>query len=229
MFPRVYIFLNGEFTPSPDLPKTPGPEDLVVCTDGGVTHAIDLGWKTDVLLGDFDSIPQDLLERFREDDSITLLTFPREKDKTDFELALDYALEYLEPQGTLEILGAFGRRWDMTFSNFFLPAAFTLPSFGLKKPKIIFREGHTLIYILGGPDTLTIPLTRSDSKVSLLPLTSVVQGVTLAGDFKYPLKDGTLRFGLTLGLSNELYERGGSISFQRGSLSIFIEPLKATY
>ncbi|MDR2611703.1 MAG: thiamine diphosphokinase [Deltaproteobacteria bacterium] len=223
MFPRIYIFLNGVFCPPRSFPGGTGPDELVIATDGGIAHVEAVGWKPDVLLGDFDSAPPDLLEIYRRDRAVTVFTFPREKDKTDFELALDYALEYLEPRGVIEILGAFGGRWDMTFSNLFLPAASAAADAAGKRPRFLFRDGMTLVYVLSGPDRLTLPCDTAGSTVSLVPLSPKVRGVTLKGGFKYPLKNGNLTFGITLGMSNEFYGRGGLLSVRRGTLAVFIE------
>ena len=59
--------------------------------------------------------------------------------------------------------------------------------------------------------------------ISLLPFTSVVRDLTLEG-FRYPLchYDMDIRTNLTLGISNELKEEEGRISFSEGIL-ILIE------
>ncbi|MDR3155294.1 MAG: thiamine diphosphokinase [Deltaproteobacteria bacterium] len=222
MFPRIYVFLNGVFRPPCNFPKTTGMDELIIATDGGVSHLAALGWKADVVLGDFDSAPEELLESCRSDRSVSLFRFPREKDKTDFELALEYAVDYLEPYGVIELLGAFGGRWDMTFSNLFLPASIALKDAAGKKPRFLFRDGATLVYVLAGPDKLTIPFETAGSTVSLVPLSQGVRGVTLKGGFKYPLKNGSLDFGITLGMSNEFYGRGGLLTVKRGILAVFI-------
>ncbi|MDR1041573.1 MAG: thiamine diphosphokinase [Deltaproteobacteria bacterium] len=223
MFPRVYVFLNGVFHPPWNFPKYTTMDELVIATDGGISHLAAIGWKADVFLGDFDSADPEILSRSRDDRTVSTFTFPQEKDKTDFELAIEYAIEYLEPRGIIEILGAFGGRWDMTFSNLFLPAAFAARNSAGKKPRFLLREGQTLVYIMFGPDKLTIPLETAGGTVSLMPLSPMVRGVTLKGGFKYPLKDGNLPFGLTLGMSNEFYGRGGLLTVRRGTLAVFIQ------
>ncbi|MDR1314487.1 MAG: thiamine diphosphokinase [Deltaproteobacteria bacterium] len=223
MFPRVFVFLNGVFNPPRNFPKTTTMDELVIATDGGISHLASIGWKADVFLGDFDSAPEGLLRLCKGDRTVTTFTFPMEKDKTDFELALEYAIEYLEPRGVIELLGAFGGRWDMTFSNLFLPAAVAAKDSAGKKPRFLFREGSTLVYILTGPDKLVIPFETVGGTVSLVPLTPMVRGVTLKGGFKYPLKNGDLPFGITLGMSNEFHGRGGILTVRRGTLAVFIE------
>jgi thiamine pyrophosphokinase len=224
MFPRVYIFLNGTFRPHKGFPLETGPDELVIATDGGIVHLAQIGLTADVLLGDFDSAPQELLDACRSDRNVAMFTYPREKDKTDFELAIEYALEFVEPYGVIEIHGAFGGRWDMTFSNLFLPASAAAKDArtAKKRPRFLFRDGLTLVYVMAGPDKLMIPFETAGGTVSLVPLSRVVKGVTLKGGFKYPLKNGTLDFGITLGMSNEFYGRGGLLSVRSGMLAVFI-------
>ncbi|MDR1036760.1 MAG: thiamine diphosphokinase [Deltaproteobacteria bacterium] len=223
MFPRVYVFLNGIFSLPRNFPSSTSMDELVIATDGGIAHLAALGWKADVFLGDFDSAPENLRDMCRRDRTVSTFTFPMEKDKTDFELALEYAIEYLEPRGVIELLGAFGGRWDMTFSNLFLPASVAAREHKDKRPRFLFREGSTLVYLMHGPDRLVIPLETAGSTVSLVPLSPTVRGVTLKGGFKYPLKNGTLPFGITLGMSNEFHGSGGLLTVRRGSLAVFIE------
>ncbi|MDR2406924.1 MAG: hypothetical protein LBE13_02255, partial [Bacteroidales bacterium] len=61
--------------------------------------------------------------------------------------------------------------------------------------------------------------------VSLIPLSQKAKGVTLEGDFKYPLSQGTLGFGLTLGVSNELRGGEGLVLMGEGALAVFVQPL----
>jgi thiamine pyrophosphokinase len=111
----------------------------------------------------------------------------------------------------------------MTFSNLFLPASVAAKDKAGKKPRFLFRDGSTLVYLMVGPDRLTIPFETVGGTVSLVPLSPAVRGVTLNGGFKYPLKDGNLDFGITLGMSNEFYGRGGLLTVRRGTLAVFIE------
>lgn len=57
--------------------------------------------------------------------------------------------------------------------------------------------------------------------ISLIPLTSTVEGLTLTG-FKYPLNDYTLPIGTSLGISNEIIGDIAHIEMKNGIL-ILIE------
>ncbi|MDR2353735.1 MAG: thiamine diphosphokinase [Deltaproteobacteria bacterium] len=222
---RIIIFLNGEFNPPPNLPPNPDPEDVIIATDGGIKHVLNLGWSPQILLGDFDSTPFEILTRLKGRSSLRLYTFPVEKDKTDFELTLDFVLKDFPNAKTVIIFGALGKRWDMTLSNLILPVTFfqAYPK-SRKKPHILFWDAHTIIHLLEGPNTLQISPEFANFIFSLIPLSPIVKGVTLNGNFKYPLKEGDLLFGHTLGLSNVILEDAGSVSFKEGYLGIFLEP-----
>ena len=55
--------------------------------------------------------------------------------------------------------------------------------------------------------------------MSLIPLTSTVEGLTLTG-FKYPLNDYTLPIGTSLGISNEIIEDIAHIEMEKGILIV---------
>jgi thiamine pyrophosphokinase len=247
MFSRIYIFLNGEFKKPKGFPEKPEPGSLVIAADGGLRHVKLLSWKPDVITGDFDSVTSELLSEYEGDETISIFSYPSEKDQTDFEIAFELALSRLRPQGgTLEILGAFGGRWDMTFSNLLVPAAMTqartksspaLSSSSLsspsaspsssqsppKNPVCLFKDGESLIYVLFGPQRLALPQERIGETLSLIPLSPVVREVSLIGDFQYPLNKGDLRFGLTIGLSNKIKGSEGEVVLKEGVLAVFLE------
>jgi thiamine pyrophosphokinase len=156
----------------------------------------------------------------------SVLRYPKDKDETDFELALGLALEEVSPDGSIKVLGAFGGgRLDMAFSNLLLPAAL-LPVQG-KRPSVAFLEGSSQIFILCGKDRLSFQEDLGPRTVSILPLSPEAEGVSLQGDFRYPLGGGRLLFGLTLGISNEFFGGQGSVSLERGTIAVFVQPRDA--
>ena len=55
--------------------------------------------------------------------------------------------------------------------------------------------------------------------VSFVPVTEIVEGITLLG-FKYPLTNKKIEWGSTLCISNELVEEKGTFSFTSGILMV---------
>ena len=92
--------------------------ELVIAADGGQMHLRKFGLDSDVLLGDFDSINDAELKKIKSHNKPELITFPKEKDYTDLELAINAAIE----RGATDIvlLGVTGTRLDHTTANIHL-------------------------------------------------------------------------------------------------------------
>lgn len=90
--------------------------ESVVCCDSAAAEFCEGGGVPDAIVGDMDSIPEELRERFAD----RLVVRP-EQDTNDLWKAVTYAVE----RGFREItvLGAFGRREDHTLGNIMLMAA----------------------------------------------------------------------------------------------------------
>jgi thiamine pyrophosphokinase len=62
---RIIIFANGEL---PDLVKARAliqPGDTVICADGGTRHALALGTRPDLIIGDLDSAESETVRKFK--------------------------------------------------------------------------------------------------------------------------------------------------------------------
>jgi thiamine pyrophosphokinase len=90
---------------------------LFICCDGGVRHFQYLGIKPDVIIGDMDSIDPALQASYSKQ-GVKIIKYPVNKDFTDTELALNYALN-LKPEAIF-IWGALGGRIDHALANVFL-------------------------------------------------------------------------------------------------------------
>jgi len=195
------------------LPETeiPIPLDaLVIAADGGARHCLRLGITPQVVIGDFDSLTPAEIDTLKARGA-QLLRHSADKDETDLELALDYAIR----RGAREITcyGLLGGRWDMSFANLLLLAA---PRFDGVRFRIC--AGKTAIHILRGGEHLTLHSKPGDT-VSLLPL-SDLHGLTYRG-LKWPLENAHLPFGAPRGVSNMLLGERGEISLATGRAAIF--------
>ena len=208
--PKAYIFLGGDFEPPPDWPARPGPADLVVGADGGARHPAALGWPVQALVGDFDSLGQASRAALAAAGA-EIFRYPAAKDEIDFELALALARE--RGFKDIDVLGALGGRWDMTFGNIFLSAA---PEFAALK--IRFRQGPWNLFLVRGPAELAIEGAPGDL-LSLLPWGDDVRGIGLTGCL-YPLDRETLPAGRSRGLSNELTGPSAGLVFDAGTLIV---------
>jgi thiamine pyrophosphokinase len=206
--PRVVIFVNGHF-PDPDMVRRLiRPTDLVYAADGGSRHSLALGIMPSMVIGDLDSLNADDLLKLQAAGT-EFWRFPRSKDKTDFELALNHAIS----AGFTEILvvAALGNRLDQTIGNL---ALLTDPSqTGLD---IRMDDGSEEAWFVRSETQVE---GQKGDIVSLIPWGEAVTGITTIG-LRWPLNDETLFPSRTRGLSNELVEEVASISLESGLLLV---------
>lgn len=183
--------------------------DRVVGVDGGSRHLAPLSIIPHLAVGDMDSIPEDLLASYR-DAGVEMDLHPPKKDATDLELALELALE--RGATRISILGGTGGRLDHTLGNLFLLSR-CLPA-GV--PACVMDEGQC-VHLTDQPLTLTGSVGDT---LSLLPATAEVHGVTLSG-LEYPLRDATLTFGTSWGMSNVFTETTATVTLRSGRLFVF--------
>ncbi len=205
---RAVIFANGDLTFPEAARRVIRPDDWVLAADGGVRHALAIGLAPALVIGDLDSLQPDLRRRLQAQGT-AFLPFPTDKDATDLELALRHAAA----QGAAEALvfGAVGSRWDQTLANLLLPCLEDLA--GLR---VTFRDGPQSACLLRGGERRTF-YGRPGDTLSLLPLRGDAVGITTEG-LRYPLQEGTLRFGASHGVSNELTASVATVRLRQGLL-----------
>lgn len=180
--------------------------DLVIAADVGGEYLMELGTIPQVLVGDFDSIAPDFIQKMKKAE-VELFIYPAAKDETDMELAVDLAIT----RGATEIriLGGTGGRLDHTLGNIGL----------LVKA---YQKG-VAAYLVDLCQELTITDNQIELRgqpgkaVSLIPLTPKVMGVTTKG-LKFPLNDAELYFFRTRGIHNEFTGDAATVSLAEGIL-----------
>jgi thiamine pyrophosphokinase len=209
---QAIIFANGDFVPPPDLAERLASADLVIAADGGSRHCFALNLRAHVLIGDLDSIEPSVLADW-EARGVRVMRHPVEKNQTDLELALIYAREAGATQ--IAVLGGLGKRWDHSIANLLLLAN---PQFNVLD--IVFIHGDQDLFVIKGKQRL---LARLGYRVSLLPLSGDVKGVTTGG-LKYPLTSESLLFGSSRGVSNVVINDDPQVEAQDGMLLCVISP-----
>lgn len=169
-----------------------------------------LGFTPHVVVGDLDSLSQADLDAFKENHT-QLVLYPRDKDQTDLELALRYALD--SGAGEILLIGLLGGRLDQTLANMLL---LSLPDWG--EARLAILEGPDTAHFLRGGNSLELQGQVGDP-VSLIPLSPTASGVTTKG-LRWALQDADLQFGSTLGISNEMVEPGSMVSIETGNLLV---------
>ena len=151
-------------------------------------------------------------------DSITLLTAANSKSSPDLWSFLrkrksdgQLLIEHLIRQGynDIHLFAATGGRIDQTLFNLQLLAEFP-------QCRIISKNEETCLISSG-----TAISERCGYRVSLIPLTPSVKGLTLEG-FKYELKKAEIKFGSTLTLSNVIISENARVTYNEGGLLLVI-------
>jgi len=179
---------------------------LLIACDGGARHLHGAGFKPDVLIGDMDSLDPDRLSGY-ERQGIRIIRHPANKDFTDTDLALDHALA-LQPKA-IDIWGALGGRIDHALANIHL--LIKGKEAGIPT-RLVDEYGELMI---AGDETRFVDAVGC--LVSLIALTPVVEGITLAG-FEYPLTHECLTLTESRGISNVVASSPASIRVGSGIL-----------
>lgn len=203
------LMANGPLALSPAIRQFISSAERLIGVDGGSRHLHTMGVLPHLAVGDMDSIPTDLLARYR-DAGVELHLHPPKKDATDLELALELALE--KGATRISILGATGGRLDHTLGNLFLLAR-CLPG-GI--PACIMDQ-EQCIHLTD--QALTLEGAVGDT-LSLLPATPEACGISLTG-LEYPLQNATLTFGTSWGMSNVFVETRATVTIGSGRLFVF--------
>ena len=203
---RAVIFANGTLPDSNAARQLLREDDFWIAADGGSCHALECGRAPDVLIGDLDSIPVPIRE-FLQRAGTKVQTHPADKNETDLELAVWFALE--EEFSSILIVGALGGRTDQTLANLSLLADPALREYDIRiddgrEEALCVRESAVLLGAAG-------------DIVSLIPFGMPAEGVVTKG-LQYPLREETLRLSRTRGVSNRMIENRAEISIERGVL-----------
>src|SRR5262249_46234121 len=159
-----------------------------------------------VILGDFDSIQKKTLNELAEKGSL-LIPSPAEKDETDTELGIAYALTQKAQEITI-VGGIEGDRIDHILANITLAAKHSLP--------IRFVNGNFITWIAKGPQQVQV-IGKTGDLLSLIPLSPNVTHITTT-DLQYALHNETLYFGKSRGISNVFLKNHPTVTFSEGLL-----------
>ena len=182
----------------------------IFCIDKGIELCRACGVIPKFLIGDFDSADKNSVEWARAK-NIPVEKYPADKDFTDTQLALRRAAEIFGEHVAL-LTGAFGGRFDHLYSTIFTCAALNR--------KIFLADEHEIIFYLHGGEETTIKFFSKPLAVSLLPMTSVCEGVTTK-NLHWELNDATLTQNFPNATSNRVESDKISIGVGRGILAIY--------
>jgi len=176
----------------------------LICADGGANSANKLKIVPDFILGDFDSIDKQTLNKFKANSKI--IQIKRQND-TDVEKCLKFAIKKKFNEAVL--LGVTGNRLDHTFCNLGIVIKF------YDKIKLgIIAENSILTPYTGKVELKTYPgetisLYGFDKKTKIY-----------SRDLKYPLKNISLPFGEKESTSNIALTSSTKINITGGIIFI---------
>lgn len=210
---KAVIVAHGYFSPE-SLNREINDADLVICSDGGSIYAKELDIAPNVIIGDMDSISKEVLDYFKSKGTKHLI-YPKDKDFTDTEICIDYAIE--QGANTISIVSGIGSRIDHSLINIgLLNKIINNNVFGY------IATDESYIYLCNNKIQLNGEIGDT---LSLIPLTSTVEGITTYG-LKYPLKDGVISIGQSLGVSNEFVDKSCIVEVKKGTLIVIKQNLK---
>jgi thiamine pyrophosphokinase len=201
----VLLFTGGE-------PVDPGIErllpaaDLVIAADSGLSAAVALGRRADLVIGDLDSASPAMVEA-AEAAGASVERHPTAKAETDLELGLLAALQ--RDATHVVVVGGYGGRLDHFLANALLLAS---PRFA--SLRIEAYVGDARITVVRDHASLH---GEVGDLVSLLAVGGPATGVRTEG-LEYALHGEQLDAGSTRGVSNVLAAPSVAVSLESGVL-----------
>ncbi len=209
------IFANGEMKIGEWIRPYLQKATAVIAADGGTKHLHKLGRLPDLVIGDLDSLNDDL-RQWVGAGQVPIRQHPPAKDETDLELALIHAAN--EYPDDIYLFGVLGGRLDQTLANILL---LTHPVLTGREVKLV-TANETAWLITRSTEILGQP----GDTVSLIPLGGNVHMQRTTG-LAWPLENETLTFGLARGISNVMTQSTASVSIESGTLLCIHAPKPA--
>jgi thiamine pyrophosphokinase len=203
---KTGVFANGEYGNIDFYRKEIKNLDYIIGVDGGNNFLKKIDKKPDLVVGDLDSIKEEVLKWLSD---TKILRFSKDKDKSDTCIALEKATSIANNK--VFVFGGLGKRIDHTYSNLLLLTRFDFT----------FKEEHVEIFSV--KDSKNFKCNVGETW-SLLPLKDV-NGLTISG-FKYKAKDLYMPKNNPIGLSNVTISENLSIKIESGVLIVFRYLLK---
>lgn len=204
---KSIIFCSAEIKDYSYLSNINFSEYLIICADGGYEHAMRLGIIPNVIIGDNDSWS------IEYPDSIETYSYPPDKDKTDTNLAIDYAIEHGCTE--IEIHGGIGGRIDQEFTHF------CLMKYALDK-NITLKLIDDINEVWMENKSFNLQPNSNKKYVSFFSYAGIVENISIK-NFKYEADSLTLDPGLVQASSNEFSDnKVGRVEFENGIVIVML-------
>ena len=195
-----YVFGAGEYYNNPPPISN---EDYVIAADGGYDYVCSNGYRTDLIIGDFDSL-------FEVPKHENIRVLPIEKDDTDMAAGIKAGLD--EGCSIFRIYGGTGGRLDHTLAN--IQCLAELSEHGARgylydKETVITAITNTSISFPEASRGMISVFSHSDKSIGVYEI-----------GLKYPLTNATLINLHPLGISNEFTGLPASVGVRLGTLIV---------
>ncbi|HKS91874.1 MAG TPA: thiamine diphosphokinase [Tepidiformaceae bacterium] len=196
------VFANGEPPSAAFLVTLRSEPYFVVAADGGARHAIDAGFTIDAVVGDLDSVTDDIRRQlpagaFHEVSRL---------DTTDLEKAIRFCIDAGHHE--IDVVCAGGGRADHALANLSVLT-------GFRGNRVRIRDEAFTISLVDGAETIEGP---PGTVISLMAIGECT-GITTRG-LRWDLADFTLSFS-PRGVHNEIARSPATVSVDSGDLLLF--------
>jgi len=184
-------------------------EGYIIGTDRGALTLIEKGYQIEVAIGDFDSVSTEELSIIKNSVSNCII-LPKEKDITDTEAAIDYAIE--KGFTKIKLYGTFGARIDHEYASLLLMLKYTKRNISISMAN---AQNNITVLKPGIHEFETVGF----SYISFFAMDETVKNLSLQ-KVKYPLSGFDLSVDNSLCVSNEPVEKSVEIAFDAGFLLV---------
>ncbi len=198
------ILANGEHPPGPVVRALAGQARLIVCADGGAAHAVRLGVRPTIILGDLDSLSRTARKALPD----VPLLYIDDQESTDLEKAVRFCIR--SGFRSIAITGGLGSRIDHSTGALGLFKKFR------NACELTLYDTVGMLTLLPRSARLT---TRRGEQLSLIPLDHC-RGISTT-NLLYPLRNESLRLGVREGISNVALARHSTIRHKAGTLLLY--------
>ena len=216
---RCIVIGAGDFTISA-LSDYNEQTDLIIAVDGGLLYCGLLNLEPDIIIGDFDSVDEELMEAIRiieEQYPEKILRLKPEKDDTDMLVALKWGLA--KGIRSFQIYGGTGGRLDHTLANI---QCLLYLKHQHAEGFLFDEDGCILIAEAGATEEVKNFQPSMEGFLSLFSLER--KSVVSIKNMKYPLDRYTVTNDYPIGISNEFIPgNGGSVTVHSGAVVILLK------
>lgn len=222
------VFLNGVYPKNIQKLKDVIEGKRIICADGGTNFCYKLNLIPELIIGDLDSINEKVLEYYKRK-NVNIIKTIREKDYTDFELALKYieneditdmTTRFKNTKNILRkkrnskilVIGATGKRVDMSLSN--------ILKLQTNENMIFVTEEFEYMRYISLENKVEKIIGLKNRTFSIIPITTLVN-LDLKG-FKYNLDKTTIDKSIGLA-SNIVDDNIAYIYCEKGEMYLIYE------